>query len=174
MGVLAWASVSSTVTLITRVASGDSWPPFVRQGHPSALVDSNKPICWETQGPHERDCVHVEPLTAPVYPLTLEMLERASSRYTTTDLGLHRAFHRARKRGMLKVLVVGGSVTYGHGCQSPSGLTEMECAWPNRLQQWCEERIEDFTVEVRYVANTGPKVDVRVMSDITPPSNPKL
>ncbi|CAM9361818.1 unnamed protein product, partial [Laminaria digitata] len=154
---LACASVAFvSVMALTRRASspsspGDSSTPVVK-GHPSSLNSSSnnvETICWETRGLYERDCFHAEPLTLQPYPLTVKMLERASSRYTTTGLSLNRAFQRARKRGVLEVLVVGGSVTYGHGCVSPEGLTDMECAWPSRLQRWFHERIvEDFTVEV--------------------------
>lgn len=152
MAVLAWAAtILVSVTLITP-ASGDSSISFV-EGPPSTLNSTNMntegPICWEAHAIHESDCFHAEPLTAETYPLTQEMLERASRRYTTTNLSLHRAFQRARKRGVLKVMVVGGSVTYGHDCVSPAGLTCVQCAWPNRLQQWFDERVEDFKVEVR-------------------------
>ncbi|CAN0553505.1 unnamed protein product, partial [Laminaria digitata] len=49
----------------------------------------------------------------------------------------------------LKVLVLGGSVTFGHQCVTPEGRRDKECAWPYRLQQWFDERIDDFEVEVR-------------------------
>ena len=150
--VLAWAAVVFIIAPLVSPVSGDPSITFV-EGLPSTLnypiSSQTAPICWEAQGIHERDCFHPEPLTAETYPLTLEMLQRASSRYTTTDLSLHRAFQRARKRGLLKVIVVGGSVTFGHVCVSPAGLTGVDCAWPNRLQQWFGERVEDFAVEVR-------------------------
>ena len=150
--VLPWAAVVFIIVALITPVSGDPSIPFV-EGLPSTLnypsSSQTAPICWEAQGIHERDCFHPEPLTAETYPLTLEMLQRASSRYTTTDLSLHRAFQRARKRGLLKVIVVGGSVTFGHVCVSPAGLTGVDCAWPNRLQQWFGERVEDFAVEVR-------------------------
>lgn len=149
MALLAGASVAFVSVTLTRIPGGSSIPTV--QGNLPTLNSSHpkKTISWEAQGVHERDCFHAEPLTAETYPLTQDMLERASSRYTATDLTIHRAFQWARRRGVLKVLAVGGSVTYGHACVSPAGLTDMGCAWPNRLQQWCDERIEDFAVEVR-------------------------
>ncbi|CAM9527097.1 unnamed protein product, partial [Laminaria digitata] len=135
--------------------------PFV-EGLPSTpKTNSNTTdgiICWETQGLHESDCFHAENLTTETYPLTQEMLERASSRYTTTDLSLNRAFQRSRKRGVLKVVVVGGSVTYGHECVSPAGLKGVECAWPHRLQQWFDERVEDVPVEVVNAAKPASSI----------------
>lgn len=148
---LAAAAVALVFATLTPV-SGESSTLFV-EGLPSTpKTNSNTTdgiICWETQGLHESDCFHAENLTTETYPLTQEMLERASSRYTTTGLSLNRAFQRARKRGVLKVVVVGGSVTYGHECVSPAGLKGVECAWPHRLQQWFDERVEDVPVEVR-------------------------
>lgn len=114
---------------------------------PNVRIDTAGHVCWESTG-YERDCFHAEPLTLEEYPLTLEMLERAVP-YQTSDLALHRAFRRARDSGVLKVVVLGGSVTFGHGCTSPDGLTDTACAWPNRLQQWFDEGIEDFQVQVR-------------------------
>ncbi|CAN0457789.1 unnamed protein product, partial [Scytosiphon promiscuus] len=49
----------------------------------------------------------------------------------------------------LKVVVIGGSVTYGWQCVSPAGLEKLDCAWPNRLKEWFDERIGYLTVEVR-------------------------
>lgn len=109
--------------------------------------------CWATEGPYESDCYHAEPLRSrkhPEYPLSEEMFDR-SIPYVTTDVQLHRAFERARSRGLLKIVALGGSVTYGHGCVSPSGLNHKGCAWPHRLQQWFDERVEDFQVEVRHI-----------------------
>lgn len=149
---LHWASVAFVCVTLTQ-APVDSSISLAVEEHRSGTFNSSahsEPICWEAKSPHEVDCFHDEPLTADPYPLTLEMLERASSRYTTTDFGLHRAFQRARRRGNLKVVAVGGSVTAGHDCVSPMGLANRECAWPHRLQQWCDERIEDFTCEVRH------------------------
>ncbi len=105
-------------------------------------------LCWETEGAFERDCYHDEPLTLEPYPLLPEMLER-SVPYDASDLSVHRAFQRARARGVLKVVVVGGSVTYGHQCASPAGLRDKDCAWPHRLEQWFAATIGDFDVEVR-------------------------
>ena len=158
LAVLAWAAVAFVFVAHIIPVSGD--PSILSRERLSSTNNhtSNnitEPICWETQGIYEQDCFHPDPLTAETYPLTLEMLQRASSRYTTTDLSLHRAFQRARKRGLLKVSVVGGSVTYGHGCVSPAGLIYVDCAWPSRLQQWFEERVEDFAVEVREQAKTS-------------------
>ena len=110
---------------------------------------STETSCWKVYGLYERDCFHAEPLPSETYPLTLDMLERASSRYITTDSGLHRAFQLARRRGVLKVVAIGGSVTYGHECVSPSGLTTVKCAWSNRLKEWFDERIGYVKMEVR-------------------------
>ena len=111
---LVWASSVALIFITAVGASSPSGDSFVHahgpadiEEHPSTRVNpsisiniTEEPICWETEGPHERDCFHAEPLTAETYPLTREMLERASSRYTTTGLSLQRAFQRARKRGM--------------------------------------------------------------------------
>lgn len=105
--------------------------------------------CWETESVFEQDCFHAEPLTLEPYPLTKEMLDRAVP-YSTSDLLLHRAFQKARKSGLLRVVVLGGSVTFGHGCGSPMGLQTNDCAWPHRLKQWFQERIHDFEVEVSH------------------------
>lgn len=107
--------------------------------------------CWEIGGPHELQCFHADPLLLNDYPFTEEMLARSVNRYPTTDLSFHRAFQRARGRGVLKVVVLGGSVTYGHSCVTPGGQYNNECAWPNRLQQWFDERVHDFAVEVSKV-----------------------
>ena len=147
---LAWATVAFVSVALERVSAAPSRPGM--EAITSPPVDPGRvagPICWETQGLYERDCFHDEPLTADTYPLTYEMLERASSRYTTTGLSLNRAFQKGRKRGELKIMVLGGSVTAGHDCRSPAGLSGKDCAWPHRLQQWCDERIDDVTVEVR-------------------------
>lgn len=110
-----------------------------------------QPPCWKTDGHHELGCFHPDPLLLEAYPLTEEMLARSANRYPTSDLSMHRAFQRARDRGVLKVVVLGGSVTYGHQCVTPERKTGNECAWPYRLQQWFDERVGDFEVEVRYV-----------------------
>eukprot|EP00904_Undaria_pinnatifida_P003349 jgi/Undpi1/13014/HiC_scaffold_7.g02678.m1 len=147
--ILAWATVAFVSVALERVSAAPSRPGM--EAITSPPVDPGRvagPICWETQGLYERDCFHDEPLTADTYPLTYEMLERASSRYTTTGLSLNRAFQKGRKRGELKIMVLGGSVTAGHDCRSPAGLSGKDCAWPHRLQQWCDERIDDVTVEV--------------------------
>lgn len=89
-----------------------------------------------------------DPLTLDPYPLSDEMFDR-SIPYSTPDLLFHRSFQRARDRGILRVVVIGGSVTFGHQCTTPTGLTARECAWPRRLEQWFENEIEDFSVEVR-------------------------
>lgn len=114
-------------------------------------VGFKEPPCWKTGGLHELPCYHADPLLFETYPFTPEMLTRAINRYPTTDLSLHRAFQRARDAGVLKVVVLGGSVTCGHQCETPGGQSGKECAWPKRLQQWFDERVEDFTVEVRHV-----------------------
>ncbi|CAM9527033.1 unnamed protein product [Ectocarpus sp. 4 AP-2014] len=103
--------------------------------------------CWETHGVFQRDCFHDETLTLDPYPLTPEMFARAI-RYSTSDLSSHRAFRRARGRGVLKVVVLGGSVTYGHDCSSPAGLKGNGCAWPHRVEQWFQEEYEDLDIEV--------------------------
>ena len=147
---LAWATVAFASVALERVSAALSLPEMEVIASTSADPDRVAgPICWETQGLYERDCFHDEPLTADTYPLTSEMLERASSRYTTTGLSLNRAFQKGRKGGELKIVVLGGSVTAGHDCSSPAGLSGKDCAWPHRLQQWCDERVNDFTVEVR-------------------------
>ncbi|CAN0153111.1 unnamed protein product, partial [Ectocarpus sp. 8 AP-2014] len=68
--------------------------------------------------------------------------------YKTSDISLHRAFKRAMDNGVLKVVAIGGSVTFGRNCESPNGLTFNACAWPHRLEQWFQERVGDFKVEV--------------------------
>lgn len=83
------------------------------------------------------------------YPLTDEMLQRSSAPYPSTDASVHRAFQRGRKRGVLKIIALGGSVTYGHDCVSPCGTRGLLCAWPARLQEWFNGRIKDMPVEVR-------------------------
>lgn len=116
-----------------------------------------KPSCWEV-GRHELECFHADPLLFEAYPFTPEMLMRSANRYSTTDLSMHRAFQRARDRGVLKVVVLGGSVTFGHQCKTPEGRRDNECAWPYRLQQWFDERIHDFEVEVRPNCSREPRV----------------
>ena len=103
--------------------------------------------CWDTSRSFELDCFHAEPLTLDPFPLNAEMLARAIP-YPTSDVTIHRAFQRARENGVLRVVVLGGSVTFGHQCSSPAGLSGTECAWPRRLEQWFEERIRDFKVKV--------------------------
>lgn len=110
---------------------------------------SNTGECWELDGSYEKDCYHGYPLDLPEYPLTEEMLERAVAPYRSTDRSLHRAFYRARERGVLKVVVLGGSVTYGHGCRTPSGARDVDCAWPERLQEWFDVMLDGFQAEVR-------------------------
>lgn len=105
--------------------------------------------CWDTESVSEQDCYHAEPLELRPYPLTKEVLDRSVS-YSASDLRLHGAFQRARKRGVLRVVVLGGSVTFGHGCRSPMRLEAKDCAWPHRLEQWFQERIHDFKVEVSH------------------------
>lgn len=104
--------------------------------------------CWDLKCFFEQDCYHAEPLTVQPYPLTEEMLGR-SVPYPTSDALLHRAFQNARRSGTLHVAVLGGSVTFGHGCESPMELRLNDCAWPHRLEQWFQQRIHDFDVEVR-------------------------
>lgn len=118
--------------------------------------DEQEPPCWKTDGRHELGCFHPDPLQFEAYPLTDEMFVRSANRYPTSDLGMHRAFQRARDRGTLKVVVLGGSVTYGHQCVTPQRKKGNECAWPYRLQQWFDERVDDFDVEVskKYPNNT--------------------
>lgn len=103
--------------------------------------------CWETANAFERDCFHAEPLGLNPYPLTAEMFAR-SVPYETPDYSFHRAFRRARERGVLKVVVLGGSVTFGHECSSPAGLLEKACAWPHRVEQWFKQQSTGFDIEV--------------------------
>ncbi|CAB1102602.1 unnamed protein product [Ectocarpus sp. CCAP 1310/34] len=118
------------------------------------LSSSLRYQCWETHGVFERDCFHDETLTLDPYPLTPEMFPRAI-RYSTSDLTLHRAFRRARGRGVLKVVVLGGSVTFGHECSSPAGLEGIACAWPHRVEQWFQEENEDLDIEVTNASIPG-------------------
>ncbi|CAM9485932.1 unnamed protein product [Ectocarpus sp. 12 AP-2014] len=104
--------------------------------------------CWETASSFERDCFHAEPLGLTPYPLTAEMFAR-SVPYETPDHSFHRAFRRAREREVLKVVVLGGSVTFGHECSSPAGLIEKACAWPHRVEQWFQQQVTGFDVEVK-------------------------
>lgn len=121
---------------------------------PTPVTLSNntaRQICWRTKGIFEQDCYHADPLTP--YPLSEAMFNR-SVPYDTPDLLFHRAFQRARERGLLRVVALGGSVTAGHGCITPAGLKDTDCAWPRRLQQWFEERVHDFRVEVGVIEDS--------------------
>ncbi|CAM9420751.1 unnamed protein product [Ectocarpus sp. 13 AM-2016] len=111
------------------------------------VASSTDVLCWETHGEYEFDCFHDEPLVWKQYPLTPEMLQRTVP-YNTSDVSLHRAFKRAKANGVLKVVAIGGSVTFGRSCESPKGLTNNACAWPHRLDQWFRAEVGDFKVEV--------------------------
>ncbi|CAN0249051.1 unnamed protein product [Ectocarpus sp. 12 AP-2014] len=113
--------------------------------------------CWEVDNAFERDCFHQEPLTMDPYPLTPEMFKR-SVPYATSDYSLHRAFRRARERGVLKIVVLGGSVTFGHQCSSPAGLEGKSCAWPHRMEQWFRQACTDFDVEVQNASLPGSSI----------------
>lgn len=102
--------------------------------------------CWDIAAEFEQGCYHEEPLTLDPYPLSEDMFQRAAP-YTASDQSLHRAFQRARKSGLLRVLVLGGSVTFGHQCVSPEGLVDQQCAWPHRLEQWFQSMTQDFKTE---------------------------
>lgn len=143
LAVLAVA-VSLSTTALSTTAPPKHFPKT--QGLTGRI--GKEPSCWVV-GRHELGCFHADPLLFETYPFTGEMLVRSANRYPTTDLSMHRAFQRARDRGVLKVVVLGGSVTFGHQCKTPEGRRDNECAWPYRLQQWFDERIHDFDVEVR-------------------------
>lgn len=112
-----------------------------------AIKTSADYTCWTCYGPFERHCFHAEPLKISPYPLSEEMLER-SIPYRTSEASMHGLFQSARYSRKLKVLVIGGSVTFGHECVSPSNLRDKLCSWPHRLQQWCDQRIQEFKCEV--------------------------
>lgn len=112
------------------------------------LPHSTHQSCWDIVAEFEQGCYHAEPLTLDPYPLSTDMFER-SVPYTTSDQSIHRAFQRARKSGLLKVLAIGGSITFGHQCVSPEGLNDQQCAWPHRLAQWFQDMTQDFKTEVR-------------------------
>lgn len=155
---------AATATLFSAIAGGGGWmvggfqavrSPSGDQEHASLIfprtrnLDTGSSKCWELDGQYENDCYHGDPLDLLEYPLTEEMFQRSASPYHSTDTSLHRAFYRAREHGRLKVVVIGGSVTYGHGCRTPSGARDLSCAWPFRLQEWFDVMIDDFEVEVR-------------------------
>ncbi|CBJ30204.1 conserved unknown protein [Ectocarpus siliculosus] len=111
------------------------------------VASSTDVLCWETHGEYELDCFHDEPLVWKQYPLTQEMLQRTVP-YNTSGIHLHRAFNTAKANGVLKVVAIGGSVTFGRSCESPKGLANNACAWPHRLDQWFRAEVGDFKVEV--------------------------
>lgn len=139
------AMLAEAVSLSTKAPASNFTTAPVFAGR----IREEEPPCWVADGRHELECFHADPLLFETYPFTSEMLVRSANRYPTTDLSMHRAFQRARDRGVLKVVVLGGSVTFGHQCTTPGGQHGNECAWPYRLQQWFDERIRDFEVEVR-------------------------
>lgn len=129
------------------------------QGNPhinNMKADSYK--CWQTRG-YEKDCFHSKELDRlSNFPLTEDMYDRSLIRNSNVnpDFELHRAFEIARKTGVLKIFVIGGSVTYGHGCVDPPIKKECnECAWPKRVQEWFDESVEEFSVEIVNAALPG-------------------
>ncbi|CAM9342071.1 unnamed protein product [Choristocarpus tenellus] len=99
--------------------------------------------CW----PGDFDCYHQEPLPFPMYPITPEMFKR-SIPFEGSSFLLHQAFRKARISGVLNVVIMGGSMTLGHGCTSPRGLSGKECAWGGRLQQWFDKRLSGIRVKI--------------------------
>jgi hypothetical protein len=87
-------------------------------GHARSLQQADSQ-CWTPLGLGECatiGCVHSVPLGLPECPLSPEMLAR-SIPYSIHDQRLHAALDRARSGQPLDIVVIGGSVTLGHGCK---------------------------------------------------------
>jgi hypothetical protein len=110
--------------------------------------------CWTPQGLGECaaiGCVHSLPLGLPDYPLSPEMLAR-SIPYTTHDQRLHAALERAQNGQPLNIVVIGGSVTLGHACNSDvtgRAVTNTECSWVSRFTEWARARYSAASITVR-------------------------
>lgn len=70
--------------------------------------------------------------------------------------------HKLAKGGSAVIVVLGGSETAGHGCiqmvthnHTRQGITEMDCAWPQRLKHWLLQAFPQGRVEVRNLARGG-------------------
>lgn len=80
------------------------------------------------------------------YPLTTEMLTR-SVPYEGDTQRLHDIIRRSIAGEPLHVVVIGGSVTFGHACKQ--GLsTSKECAWPARIETWLQKRFPHSRITV--------------------------
>ncbi|CAM9468653.1 unnamed protein product [Ectocarpus fasciculatus] len=150
----AWATAFFTLAANRLHLDASSFPGVLGAIPDVDITPSTSALCWETHGEYELDCFHDEPLLWKQYPLTPEMLARTVP-YNTSDTPLHRAFKSAKVTGVLKVVAIGGSVTFGHSCESPKGFKKNACAWPHRLDQWFRAEVGDFKVEVVNAAVPG-------------------
>ncbi|CAM9356917.1 unnamed protein product [Discosporangium mesarthrocarpum] len=126
----------------------DAWEDDYMGGD---TVDRNTAVmsteCWPVNK-YEVDCFHEDPLSFPGgYPITEKMLQR-SIPYEGSSYLLHQAFRKGNQRGLLKVIIVGGSMTIGRMCSSPSGREGLECSWGGRLQQWFDQMFNGVPVQV--------------------------
>ncbi|CAM9622032.1 unnamed protein product [Choristocarpus tenellus] len=123
--------------------------------------------CWTG----DFDCYHQEPLPFPIYPITPEMLRRSVPSEGSSFL-LQEAFRKARITGVFNVVILGGSMTIGHGCISPAGLSGKRCAWGGRLQDWFDERLRDIHVKVMNMAIPGCALSCHLphLSQTIPPN----
>lgn len=136
---------------------------LIVSGNPSVseiTKQNENETCWETNDVYEKNCFHFDTITGkfPTFPLTSEMLDR-SIKYNTTETSIDHSFRIAREKGEIKIAVLGGSVTQGHGCfignSSFGSLSVKSCSWPSRVNHWFDENVKDFSVEIVNYAQGG-------------------
>jgi hypothetical protein len=111
--------------------------------------------CWITDKPVAlpqcglMGCVHNTShvgLGWAEYPLTADHLSR-SVPYKGDTQRLHEILKAASTRG-LNIVVLGGSVPFGHHCALLDGRKEQDCAWPMRLKEWFQQRFPNTDIQL--------------------------
>jgi hypothetical protein len=130
------------------------------------LVSSSKGLpkdfhCWVTGKPVAlpkcglMGCVRTTSLPGlgwSEYPLTAEHFSR-SVPYKGDTQRLHEILRAAASgHAVLNIVVLGGSVPFGHHCTLLDGRTEKECAWPMCLKEWLKKRFPKADINLENAA----------------------
>lgn len=133
--------VSSQVHLLRDTFQKQLFPyeriyePFFANGRPEEWRTSN--YSWKS------------------YPFKKSQFEHAITQGTETVCGFKHLVSKLEKGLPVKIVVLGGSVSYGTNCESPVWGRRYECNWVVRVNKWLAFRYPSWDLEVVNYSHGG-------------------